>query len=171
MSGANQHSEDFDKRVMDFLESNDLVGLYADAGETELRALIENADLLREMGDIDFLSEEKEKRMDKAINAEWQKEQARPSTNFFERLKAIGSGRPSGNMNFGRFTIPVAVAAVILLAFYLPTIKSMLINFAGSTVSSLSGSLADNAQLSTGFYGFILAVAVILLFVISRREK
>lgn len=171
MPRADQHSQDFNKRIMDFLESNDLVDLYADADETELRALLENVDLLRKMAGLGYMSSDSSASLLKNIRNEWQKEKARPSMNFFEHLKAIGSGRPSGRLNLGRFALPVAVAALIILGLYIPTIKSTIVNFAGSTLSSLSGSLADNPQLSTGFYGFILAVALILLFVISRREK
>lgn len=171
MSGAKKNSQDFEKQIKEFLESNDLVDLYANADEQELRALLQNAHLLSKLSDVSTPSLHQSSNVNRAIKTEWHKEQTKPSSNIFDRIRADGDKKKGRSWGFGRSAIPVAVAAAIILAIYIPTVKSMIINIAADTVSSLSGTIENSVQISTGFYGLIIGVALILLFVISRREK
>jgi hypothetical protein len=171
MSGVKNNSQDFEKQIKDFLESNDLVDLYANADEQELRALLENAQLMSAMSDLKTATLPQSAQIQRVIKYEWQEEQTKPSSNIFDRLRAGRNEQQSSRLGYGRFALPVSVVAAVILALYLPTVKSTILNIAADTVSSLSGSIENSTQLSTGFYGIIIGVALILLFVISRREK
>lgn len=171
MSPANQESYGFTDRERIFLEDNDLMEIFAESDENEGRSLIENVELLHTMGKMDLLDHDRSMRILEKTVSHWRNAQSRPTVSLSDIVNSIVNIRYTRKWTFSRLVLPAGALVVIVLALLMPTIKSLLHGLDVFTVSSFSGSINDSAKLSGGYFGIVIAIAAIIIVVISRRKR